>query len=140
MQNMDYIIPKISRYIRIVTEGTNKRLSPLGIYNGQWALIIALKEVGSATQSELVQYLSIEAPTLTRMLNRLEELGFVYRTADLDRRVKVVSLTEEAKAKFHLWDNEIVEYRKQLFKGFSNSDIVQLHQIFDKLIKNSQVE
>lgn len=136
MQSIDYIIPKMNKYVRIVNDGTNKRLNPLGIYTGQWSVILALTEIGNVTQSELMQYLSIEAPTLTKMINRLEDAGLVTRTACADGRAKKVSLTEEAKDKFLLWDNEIKEYRKQLFRGFSDEEMVVLHQLFDRLVSN----
>ncbi|MBP2656515.1 MAG: ywoH [Firmicutes bacterium] len=136
MQNNEYTIPKLNKYIRMVNEAANKKLIPLGIYNGQWSVILALKELGSSPQSKLGQYLSIEAPTLTTMIQRLEEMGLVTRELSSDQRVKIVSLTEEAKRKFDLWNNKILEHRQELFKDFSNNDMIELHKIIDKLLKN----
>lgn len=133
---LEYVIPRINKYVRIVNEATNKKLGPLGIYTGQWSLILALHELGSATQSELLHYLSIEAPTLTNMLKRLEEGGLIKREICRDRRAKLVSLTQTAQERFPLWNREIQEYRKELFKGFSTQDMAELSHLVDRLLAN----
>jgi MarR family transcriptional regulator, transcriptional regulator for hemolysin len=132
----EYIIPRINKYVRIVNEATNKKLGPLGIYTGQWSLILALHELGSATQSELIHYLSIEAPTLTNMLRRLEEAELIKRETCQDRRAKLVSLTKTAQERFPLWNHEIQEYRKQLFKGFAPEEMQLLSKLMDRLLNN----
>lgn len=132
----EYIIPRINKYVRIVNEATNKRLGPLGIYTGQWSLILALHELERATQSELSHYLSIEAPTLTNMLRRLEEAGLVEREVCRDRRAKLVSLTEKAKQMFPLWNQQILEYRAQLFKNITPEEMNVLSALMDRLLDN----
>jgi len=136
LQDKKYTIPKLCKYVRMVNEAANKKLIPLGIYNGQWSVILALKELGSSTQSKLGQYLAIEAPTLTIMLKRLEEMGLVTRATSSDQRVKIVSLTEKAESNFELWNDKIIEHRQELFKGFSNDDMIELHRMIDRLLAN----
>ena len=70
------------------------------------------------------------------MLKRLEEAGLVKREVCKDRRAKLVSLTDEAKARFPLWNREIQEYRKELFAGFSAEDMTLLSQLTDRLLAN----
>jgi len=136
LQNNEYTIPRLNKYVRIVNEAANKKLIPFGIYNGQWSVILALKELGSSTQTRLGQHLAIEASTLTIMLKRLEEMGLVSREVSSDQRAKIVSLTEKAESNFALWNSKIIEHRQELFKGFSNEDMIQLHGILDRLFKN----
>ena len=71
-------------------------LRPLGLYPGQELLLLQLAEGERRSQQELVDALSIDHSTVTKMLQRLERAGVVARqqSAD-DRRVVLVHLTEE---------------------------------------------
>ncbi len=70
-------------------------LAPLGLHPGQELLLSILHKRGSATQVQLARILSVEPPTVAKMLGRLEAAGFTQRTADPeDSRAKRVTLTE----------------------------------------------
>lgn len=73
-------------------------LGPLGLHPGQDALLRCLWGRDGQTQSELVEALEVEPPTVTKMVHRLEGAGFVERRAHPgDRRVSTVWLTGEGR-------------------------------------------
>ena len=70
-------------------------LEELGITYTQWIAIVALWDEDNQTVKSLGEKLFLESNTLTPILKRLEELGYLRRRRDLaDERQVIVSLTE----------------------------------------------
>jgi MarR family transcriptional regulator, organic hydroperoxide resistance regulator len=69
-------------------------LAPLGLHVGQEVLLSVLWSEDRLPQAELAARLGIEAPTVTRALDRLQRAGLVERRRDVrDARVWRVCLT-----------------------------------------------
>jgi DNA-binding MarR family transcriptional regulator len=70
-------------------------LEALGVTYTQWITIVALWEEDNQTVKSLGEKLFLESNTLTPMLKKLEELGYLRRRRDPDdERQVIVSLTE----------------------------------------------
>jgi DNA-binding MarR family transcriptional regulator len=66
----------------------------LGLYRGQPRLLHVLWEHEGRTHSELAERLHVQPATITKMLQRMQEAGFVQRRRDSeDQRVSRVYLT-----------------------------------------------
>jgi DNA-binding MarR family transcriptional regulator len=77
-----------------------KLLSQVGLYPGQDSLLALLSERGRLTMGEAASALSIQPPTVTKMVNRLAAAHLVRtEVMDEDRRKIAVSLTDAARAK-----------------------------------------
>jgi DNA-binding MarR family transcriptional regulator len=75
------------------------RLSEIGLYAGQEMILMRLCEAQGVTQSQLVDDLCVEPPTVTKMLQRMESVGLVERRQDSeDARVSRVYLTAQGEA------------------------------------------
>ena len=73
-------------------------LDELGLTYTQWIAIIALWEEDDQTVKSLGEKLFLESNTLTPILKKLEELGYLSRRRDpADERQVIVSLTEEGR-------------------------------------------
>jgi DNA-binding MarR family transcriptional regulator len=73
-------------------------LEALGLTYTQWIAIVALWEQDNQTVKSLGEKLFLESNTLTPMLKKLEELGYLRRRRDPDdERQVIVSLTEEGR-------------------------------------------
>jgi DNA-binding MarR family transcriptional regulator len=73
-------------------------LEALGLTYTQWIAIVALWEEDNQTVKSLGEKLFLESNTLTPMLKKLEELGYLRRRRDPDdERQVIVSLTEEGR-------------------------------------------
>lgn len=93
---------KISLLLMQVTKAHRARLgaglAELGLHLGQEAVLVQLWAQEGLTQSELVERLGVEPPTVTKMLQRMERAGFVTRREDVrDARVSRVYLTAEGR-------------------------------------------
>ncbi|MHA7776020.1 MarR family winged helix-turn-helix transcriptional regulator [Roseibium sp. M-1] len=74
-------------------------LEKLGLTYPQYIALIALWEDGKLTVKGLAEKLYLEPSTITPMIKRLEAMGYVSRTRDLeDERVVWVSLTEAGRS------------------------------------------
>src|SRR6478735_8211255 len=90
---------------RQLTNTLNEALKPLGLYGSQWSVIFVLKTKGSLTQKELCEYLFVEAPPMTRTIQRLVKQGYVRQVPGKDKREKYIQLTEEAVKEFPKWEH-----------------------------------
>lgn len=74
-------------------------LDEVGLTYPQYLVMLVLWEEESATVKQLGERLYLDSGTLTPLLKRLEQAGFVSRERSReDERVMVISLTEEGAA------------------------------------------
>jgi DNA-binding MarR family transcriptional regulator len=115
MNNQEFIhsLHQLSRYF---TNKVNQTLKPFGLYNAQWSVIFVLRKNGSMTQKEICTYLSVEAPPLTRTVQRLVKQGFVKQVQGKDKREKYIELTEDALKEYPKWEKAVNELDRSLLQ------------------------
>jgi MarR family transcriptional regulator for hemolysin len=76
----------------------NERLRPRGVSHSQWRVVLEVsRSRAPMTQSALAAELGVESPTMVRLLDRLEEKGWIARApCPTDRRARFVLLTPRA--------------------------------------------
>jgi homoprotocatechuate degradation regulator HpaR len=78
-------------------------LREVGLTEQQWRVIRALSEVGEHDAGELAKVSYILSPSLTRILQRLENRGLIQRRADeADQRRTLISLSDEGQKLFSM--------------------------------------
>ena len=78
-QRLAYALVRAAKtYLRV----SNLGLAELGLQQGQDVLLRHVWQKDGLLQSELVGCLSVEPPTVTKMLARLEKAGFLKRRRD----------------------------------------------------------
>jgi DNA-binding MarR family transcriptional regulator len=95
---MDNYAFEIVETARLIKREANKRAAVLGATKAQWRVLARLSRTGDGVrQIELAEALDVEPITLCRMIDRLEEAGFVERRRDAgDRRAWRIHLTPAA--------------------------------------------
>ena len=74
-------------------------LADAGVTEQQWRVLRVLMEEGSLDPTTIADRAVLLLPSLTRILQKLEEKGFVTRTRDdNDRRRQVITVTEAGHA------------------------------------------
>ena len=97
-ESLGFLIHDTARLMRRRFEA---RAAELGLSSAQWRLLVHLNREGSAPQSRLAELLEVEPISVSRLIDRMEEAGWVTRVADArDRRVKLVLPTEMAEGVF----------------------------------------
>lgn len=76
----------------------DERVRGLGITGPQARLLLSLERHPNENQAFYAERLEIEPITLTRIVDRLEDAGWVERQADpADRRARILHLTEKSR-------------------------------------------
>jgi len=74
------------------------RATELGLSTAQWRLLVHLFRCGRITQARLAERLEIEPISVSRLIDRMTEQGWVLREPDpTDRRSRIVVPTEKAR-------------------------------------------
>lgn len=72
----------------------NQQLAKYQLYTSQWAILNLLYLKGPHSNVEIANHQNVEKPTITRMIQRLEELNYVECVPGRDRREKKIQLTD----------------------------------------------
>jgi DNA-binding MarR family transcriptional regulator len=114
-------------------------LSQIGVHPGQEFLLEQLWRRDGLAQAEIAARAGVEAPTISRMVQRLERAGFVERRADaFDGRIQRVWLTAAGRAAHpkvrQAWD----ELEAAALAGLDAADRETLSDLLDQIRRNLQ--
>lgn len=90
----------VSDTARLLRRRFEQRSRHLGLSRAQWQVLAHVSRHEGAKQACLAEMMDIEPITLTRLLDRMEEAGWVERRPDPnDRRARLLYLTPQARPK-----------------------------------------
>lgn len=120
----------------------DRRLRPQGFSHSRWLLLLHLSRHDGCTHCELAQHMGIEAATLVRQVDHMEQEGLLKRCgSETDRRVKHLYLSASGKKAVERIRSSAAELRKEILDGTSSEDIANaielLQNIRDKLGKHA---
>jgi DNA-binding MarR family transcriptional regulator len=119
-RNFGFILNDVARLLRTAFD---RRVKSLGLTRSQWWVLNHLFRNDGVTQSELADLLEVEKATLGRLLDRLEQKGWIRREADAtDRRVRRVSLTDEVEPALKAMRAAAADLRRDALAGLSPED------------------
>ncbi len=86
-----------------------------------------------ATASQISAIMGLSQPTITPMINRLEEKGFITKTTcDTDRRIRYLSSTKEGQQLHDTMAQRKKEFWQEFIAYLGEEDTLALHQIISK--------
>lgn len=105
-------------------------LTEIGLYVGQEMFLWHLWQQDGLTQSQMVERMCIQPPTVSKMLNRLEKAGLVQRRPDPeDSHISRVYLTEQGRnsqlAVCNIWTN----LEQRITEGLSVEERIVLRRL-----------
>lgn len=102
----------------------SRRLRPQGFTHSSWLLLVHLSRNDGCTHRELAQHMGIEAATLVRQVDHMEQEGLLKRCAsETDRRVKHLHLSAAGKRAVEHIRSSAADLRKEILAGSSKEDI-----------------
>jgi len=112
-------------------------LNKLGLYAGQEMTLLQLWIEEGLPQTQLAASMRVEPPTATKMLQRMEQAGFIERRPDLeDARVSRVYLTERGRS----LEQPVLEVWKELeaqtVAGLSATEQALLYRLLLQVSSN----
>lgn len=86
---------------RLMRKRFEERASTYGLSAAQWRLLVRLVKDEGVAQARLAELLEIEPISVSRLLDRMEEGGWIERRLDAnDRRVRVIFPTAKSRDAF----------------------------------------
>ena len=125
---------------QMVTRLFNRQVREHGLTRTQWQVLYLLYHDDGQTQTSLAEMLSMAKPPLGKVVDRLEEQGWVVRKDDPnDRRVRLVYLTDKVTPLVAPLENIIHEISETAMTGMSTRDRQRLRYLMGQAHENLSV-
>lgn len=130
-------ITNLTRRMRTIFDNMVKEK---GLTLARARILRLLKRSGSgATQSALATELEIEGPTLVRLLDNLESLGWIERQAvEGDRRAKQIVLTSTGDQQAQEVDEIARAFRRELFRDIDPAEMAIAIKVIAQVSDNME--
>ncbi|MBN9218410.1 MAG: MarR family transcriptional regulator [Mesorhizobium sp.] len=134
IDRLGFLIHDVQRLLRKRFE---TRASGLGLSSAQWRLMVRVAKEAGVTQARLAELLEIEPISVSRLVDRMEEGGWIERRADAaDRRVRMIFPTEKASAAYADVKSLAGEVYEESLSGVSQEDRRLLIRVLDAIVQN----
>jgi DNA-binding MarR family transcriptional regulator len=106
----------------------------------QWAVLIRLWERDARTQSELSDATFRDPPTMSRIVDGMQDRGLLERQVSLkDSRVRIVSLTRKGKALQKKLVPVVQQIVERMLAGIDDSALVTTRDTLRRMFANLEV-
>lgn len=115
--------------------GAESIFAPHGISFVQWIALLKLSEGQAQTASDLCRTMCHDNGAVTRMLDQLEERGYVSRQRSVqDRRVVTLALTPAGEQQVAILKPKFVDALNTVLGDFSKTEFSELTRLLNKLL------
>lgn len=112
------------RAYRTLSSHLTKALYPFDISIPEWKLLGQLYDYGDMKLAKLAELLSVEAPLVTALVDKLEKKKLVARTNDTkDRRAKVITATKKGSTLIEEIEPGVRNAMRMLLKGITPEEL-----------------
>ena len=128
----------IGRTARTWRTKLDERLSPLGLTQARWLVLMHLSRMGGESlQKELAFVVGVEGPTLVRVLDGLERIGLVQRLGvEGDKRARLIRLTPKADSVISDIMRIGIKLRGEALAGISDQDLESFFRVLETILAN----
>ncbi len=129
-RSIGFLAHDVSRLLR---RNFDRRAKTLGLTRSQWRVLLHLQRTEGINQAGLADILEVEPITLTRLLDKLNESGWVERRADPnDRRAWRLYLTPKTAPVLERMRELAADMREEALAGLSATECERL---IDQLLR-----
>lgn len=123
----------------IRTSGASSGESCVRLFKREMILGVLMLSEDGMNQREIAEEMGVSPSTLSEMINRLVEDGYVERKADPgDRRARLLSLTEAGRIQGQEILEECACVLAFLFRNLEDGDKMELVRLLDKLLGRTE--
>lgn len=113
------------------------RVRSLGLTAVQARLLLSLERQGGQNQAHYAELLEVEPITLTRIIDRMEDAGWIERRPDpSDRRARILHLTAKSKGIVTRLEAIVEDMFGEVLRGFCDADRQALSQLLERMGAN----
>ncbi|WP_432355635.1 MarR family winged helix-turn-helix transcriptional regulator [Sporosarcina sp. A2] len=114
----------------------NRLLLHYDLYNAQWTILSLLSREGEMTSAEIAEEQMIEKPSVTKVVKRLHEIGYLDVTQGQDKREKLLKLSSEGERITVEIQAELLPLYEKFLTDIPKEDIQAAKQLLDQAYKN----
>jgi DNA-binding MarR family transcriptional regulator len=128
---------EISETARAIRRDFDRRATALGATRAQWRVLARLSRQDGARQIDLADALDVEPISLCRMIDRLEEAGFVERRRDpTDRRAWRIHLTTKSRPIIARLQALADIFHQEMLGGIAPKDLAATRRLLSQVREN----
>ena len=128
---------KLSYIARLIRIRFDQRAREVGLTRAQWQAIATIRLHEGATQREIAEALDISSVTIGRILERLEQDGWIERRPDAqDRRAYRLYLKQGAQPILEKLGEIASDEERRTLAGLSGDEQQLLSRLLDRLLGN----
>ena len=132
--NVGYLLNDSSRLLR---RSFDERVRALGLTAVQARLLLSLQKLPDNNQAFYADRLEVEPITLTRIVDRMEEAGWIERMTDPDdRRARILHLTAKSHEIVSKVRRRIEVLVEDMTFGLSSSERAELTRLLSAVSEN----
>jgi len=122
---------------RLMRRRFEARATGLGLSSSQWRLLAITLREGKVTQARLAERLEIEPISVSRLVDRMEQAGWVGRETDpADRRIRLVVPTPRALAAHAGIRSLLNGVIAEALQGFSDAERADVIRLLERMSAN----
>ncbi len=123
---------------KILREEVNDVLKNFDLSMTEWVILCLLHETNNLRLAEIGAVLEVESPYVTNIVELLVKKNLVVRVGHtVDKRAKVVTLTESGEKILPGIEYAVVEQMKKVLKGISEKELNAYVNVQQAIINNS---
>lgn len=138
MFNLDDCIASItSRSAKKLADCFEKRLNYYNITRTQWIALYYISINKMITQKQLADKMYLKEPTVVRMLDKMELIGWVIRVnSENDKRIKLLSLTDKGQNIETEMLDIAEKFRNDVISDISPEELESYKSVLNKMLSN----
>lgn len=114
----------------------NKALSAEGVPLDQWRILRVLSESGGMTMRALADAVTLNRPTMTKIVDKLVTDGLAYRVPDPEDRRKVrIFLSDQGKALYRQQNELVTSHQATVEDSYGSEETQQLKDMLETFLK-----
>lgn len=122
---------------RAIRKRFEQRGAEMGISASQWRVLVQIVRNGPLAQARLAELLEVEPISVSRLIDRMQDGGWVHRySAPDDRRIKMVDLTPKTRTAFTGMRDTADRIYAEALQGVSDADRDTTRTVLLRLIQN----
>lgn len=121
---------------RPLIQSLNELLQPYDLSYSLWQVMVYLYEHEHASLVEISTYYGIEKPSITRRVQRLEELGYLTMAQGNDRREKSIGLSRQGHSVYTQCRHKITALERRATEGIAAAHLEQTAAVLQQVRDN----
>lgn len=133
----ELLFHKYMRTSKMMFHKTHESVEQVGLSRGQPPLLMSLWRQDKQSRRELCECMDRKPATITKMVKRLENNGFVSSQMDpIDSRISRVCLTDKGRNIEECVKSIHTQLHLNIFKDLSNEELDTFEALLDKIREN----